>query len=293
MPVLIAFIAFFAFALFGGALLAYPIHILLANWFELDFERVASRCVLIIAIVLFITLFRKFGFGSWQEIGFSSNQKQFWRELLKGFGAGILIMSPVVVGLLISKNRVIDLDWAWSSSNVSLLLITAVAAGLVIALIEETLFRGAMLTAIQRQSSNLFAVFSTSFLYAFVHFIEPKTNVVSHTLNWSSGFILLKYAFLPLLEPTKIVDSFIALFLAGVLLAIIKIRTNRLAICIGIHTGWVFTIKIFKRVTDSNTYSEYAFLTGSYDKVIGYLAAICIIIAIVICIRMKYRPQKY
>lgn len=291
MPVLIAFITFFAFALFGGALLAYPIHILLANWFELDFERVASRCVLIIVIVLFIASFRRFGIGSWREIGFSSTQKQFWKEFPKGFVLGILIMSPVVVGLLITKNRVIDLDWGWSLSNLSSLLITALAAGLIIALIEETLFRGAMLTAIQRQSSNFFAVISTSCLYAFVHFLQPETSLVPNTLNWSSGFIVLKNAFLPLFQPTKLVDSFIALFLAGILLALIKIRTNKLSICIGIHTGWVFTIKLFKRVTDTNINSEYAFLTGSYDKVIGYLAAICITCAIIICIRMKFRPQ--
>ena len=200
-------------------------------------------------------------------------------------------MSPVVVGLLITKNRVIDLDWGWSLSNLSSLLITALAAGLIIALIEETLFRGAMLTAIQRQSSNFFAVISTSCLYAFVHFLQPETSLVPNTLNWSSGFIVLKNAFLPLFQPTKLVDSFIALFLAGILLALIKIRTNKLSICIGIHTGWVFTIKLFKRVTDTNINSEYAFLTGSYDKVIGYLAAICITCAIIICIRMKFRPQ--
>lgn len=289
MPALIAFIAFFALSLIGGVGLAYPMHILLANWFELDFERVASRCVLILAVVLFLALFRKFGFGSWREIGFSYNQKEFWKNLLKGFGLGIVIMSPVVAGLLISKNRVIDLDWGWSLSNFTALLITALAAGLVVALIEETLFRGAMLTAIQRQSSVLFAVVSTSFVYAFVHFLQPEID--PSTLNWSSGFVLLKNAFLPILNPTQIVDSFIALFLAGVLLAIIKARTNQLAICIGIHAGWVFIIKLFKRVTDSNIQSEYAFLTGSYDKVIGYLAAICISLAIVIYISMKNRPQ--
>ena len=47
MPALIVFIALFAFALFGGALLAYPIHALFSNWLELDFERVSeSLCVI-------------------------------------------------------------------------------------------------------------------------------------------------------------------------------------------------------------------------------------------------------
>ena len=122
MPALIVFIAFFILALICGALIAFPMHILLANWFELDFERISSRCVLIMAIVLFIALFRKFGFRSWKEIGFSNSQKDCLNDISKGFGAGILIMSPVVIGLLILNNRTIDLHWGWTFNNISLLI---------------------------------------------------------------------------------------------------------------------------------------------------------------------------
>ena len=66
-----------------------------------------------------------------------------------------------------------------------------------------------------------------------------------------------------------------------------RIRTNRIALCIGIHAGWVITIKIFKRITDTNVQSDYAFLTGSYDKVIGYLAAACIAIFIVLLLNIQ------
>ncbi len=289
MPALLLFIVFFMLVLVGGAMLAYPTYMLLISWFEWDFERVVSRCVLGIAIVIFLVLFKKLGFASWREIGFNTDQKEFWKSLLNGFAAGILIMLPVIAGLLISKNRVIDYDWVWSFGDVSLLLMTAIITGLLVALIEETLFRGAMLSAIQRQGSILFAVVSTSLFYAFVHFLQPETLHDPNTLGWLSGLTVLKNAFLPLLQPMYIVDSFIALFLAGTLLAIIKIYTNKLAICIGIHAGWVFTIKTLKQVTDTNVYSEYAFLSGDYDNVIGYLAAICIAFTIVIYIGMKNR----
>lgn len=291
MPALLIFIVYFTTALIGGAVLAYPMHILLTNWFELDFESVSNRCVLVTAIVLFVVLFRKFGFDSWREIGFSTNKKVFWKDILKGLGLGILIMSPVIAGLLITENRIIDTGFSWSFNNLFSLLIKAAAAGLLIALVEETLFRGAMLTAFQRQNSVWFAVISTSLLYALVHFLQPEIDQNPNTLNWLSGFSVLINAFLPLLTPMHYIDSFIALFLAGVLLAIIKTQTNRLALCIGIHVAWVIIIKMLKRATNPNYNSEYAFLTGSYDKVIGYLAAICITIAIVICIRMKHRPR--
>jgi len=292
MPALLIFITYFAIALLSGAALSYPLHAFLANWFELDFDRVASRSVLIVAIILFIALHRKLGFGSWRDIGYSSDKKQFFRDLAKGIGFGILIMSPVIVGLLITQNRVIDIGWDVSLLNVLKLVITALIAGLMISVLEETLFRGAMLGAINKHSSTIFAVVTTSLFYALVHFIQPDIELDSETLNWTSGFVLLKNALPNLANIPLIIDSLIALFLAGALLAIVRIRTNRIALCIGIHAGWVITIKIFKRITDTNVQSDYAFLTGSYDKVIGYLAAACIAIFIVLLLNIQTQNTK-
>ncbi len=287
MPALFIFIAYFAIALLSGTAISYPLHVFLSNWFELDFERVASRSVLIVAIILFMALYRKLGFSSWREIGYSSDKKQFFSDLTKGISFGILIMSPVIVGLLITKNRTIDMDWEVSFLNILNLVITALIAGLIIAFIEETLFRGAMLSAIKKRSSVTFTIIVTSIIYALVHFIQPDIELDSNTLNWTSGFMLLKDALPGLADMNQIFDSFIALFLAGVLLSIVRIRTNRIALCIGIHAGWVIAIKVFKRVTDTNVYSDYAFLTGSYDKVIGYLAAVCIVIFILLLIKLQ------
>jgi len=292
MPALFIFIAYFAIALLSGAAISYPLHSFLANWFELDFERVTSRSVLIVAIIFFMALYRMLGFSSWRDIGYSSDKKQFYSDLAKGIGLGILIMSPVIVGLLITKNRTIDMDWEISTRNSLSLLITALIAGLIIAFIEETLFRGAMLSAIKKQSSTVFAIVVTSLIYALVHFIQPDIEIDPNTLNWTSGFMLLKDALPSLDDMTHIFDSLIALFFAGVLLSIVKLRTNRIALCIGIHAGWVIAIKIFKRVTDTNVHSEYAFLTGSYDKVIGYLAAVSIVFFIVLLLKIPNHSKS-
>ena len=285
MRILFAFIVLLMLALVIGAIISYPAYIFLANWFEPEFESVANRAVLLSALILIFLAMRILGFKSWQEIGFDSNKIDFWKNSSVGFGYGVLIMSPVIAGLLLTKNRLIGLNLDWSLASVFTLLFTALIAGFVVSLIEETLIRGAVFTAVRKQSSTLFAIVTTSFIYAFIHFLKPEIEISTDEIAWLSGFILLKSAFITFLSPTNIIDSFIALFLAGTLLAIIKARTNKLALCIGMHAGWVFVIKVFKRVTDSNYYSEFAFLTGSYDKVIGYLAAICLSIAIIIFLR--------
>lgn len=279
MQALLIFILLLALALVLGAAVAYPVHMLLTNWFELEFVRVASRSVLFVTIILLFSLFRKFGFSSWQDIGYN-NSNGFCKQFGNGFAIGLLVMAPVVIGLLISGNRVIDTSWDFSMINLASLFVTALVAGALIGLLEETIFRGVMLTSIQNQSTILFAIISTSVIYALVHFLDPSITIDEP--NWLSGFELLHSALQPLLQPALLFDSFLALFLAGVFLAIVKVRTNKLAICIGIHAGWVFTIKVFKRLTDANASSDFAFLTGNYDKVIGYLAALCIALAIII-----------
>lgn len=287
MPALLIFLAYFAIALLCGVLLAYPLHLILSNWFELDFDRVVARTVLLMVILLLFAVCKILKINSWQKIGFTTGRKAFYADLFKGIGLGVLIMLPVIGGLLLTQNRVLDAGWEVSFGNVLALLLTALVAGILIGLIEETLFRGAMFTAIKQQSSFLFAAITTSFIYALVHFLQPTIEINPDTLNWTSGFTFLQDALFQLTKVSEIFDSFVALFLAGALLAIIRLRSNRIALCIGIHAGWVLAIKVFKRVTDSNPHSDFAFLTGNYDKVIGYLAAACITCFIIFLIKPK------
>ena len=280
MYALFVFVLLFACVLIAGAVLAYPMYTLLSLVLEPDFERVANRTVLGLGILTLLALFRKFGFRSWQDIGFPPQGLMFWKDALKGFGAGLLIMGPVVAGLLLSQNRVLDLQWDWSLPGIGILLVTALVSGAVVALIEETFFRGALLTAMLRHGSASLAVVSTSVLYALVHFLQPEMRVDPDTLGWTSGFALLSDAFAFLYSPLQVFDSFLALFAAGLLLALIRARSNRLALCIGMHAGWVFAIKAFKRVTNSNDDPAYAFLAGTYDQVIGYLATVFLVLAI-------------
>ena len=280
MYALLVFVLLVALVLIAGAALAYPVHAFLGLWLETDFEEVAKRTVLGLGIFALVALFRTFGFRTLQDIGFTSKGSHFWKDSLTGFGVGVLIMGPVITGLLLSRNRVPDLQWDWSFSGVALLLATAVISGTAVALLEETIFRGALLSAILRRRSVSLAVLSTSFMYALVHFLEPGAPVDPDALGWGSGLILLRDAFTFLYHPALIFDSFIALFAAGILLALVRVQTGGLAACIGIHAGWVFTIKFFKRVTNSNQDTSFAFLTGNYDHVIGYLATLVLILAI-------------
>ena len=68
--------------------------------------------------------------------------------------------------------------------NIADQIVTALIAGLIIALIEETLFRGAMLSAIKKHGSVLLAIVTTSLIYASVHFIEPNIDYDSQIFTF-------------------------------------------------------------------------------------------------------------
>ena len=74
------------------------------------------------------------------------------------------------------------------------------------------------------------------------------------------------------LDATVSLDSFLALAAVGVFLSLIRLKTGSLAQCIGVHAGWVLVIKVFRKMTDLDPMSPWAFLVGNYDGTIGYLA---------------------
>jgi membrane protease YdiL (CAAX protease family) len=68
-------------------------------------------------------------------------------------------------------------------------------------------------------------------------------------------------------------DSFVALVMVGVFLALVRERTGHIGWGIGLHAGWVFVIQVTRRVTEEDPQAPLAFLTGDYDGVIGWLGA--------------------
>jgi len=148
--------------------------------------------------------------------------------------------------------------------------ISGLIAGVLVGIIEETFFRGAMFQAIRRQSSALSTMTLTSLLYAAVHFIKPHS--FDGQVDWFSGLHILSGAFWKFGEWATL-DSFVALFAVGMFLSLVREHTGNIAYCIGLHAGWVLIIKCTKKFTYNNHASEWAFLTGNYDGVTGYLAA--------------------
>ena len=121
---------------------------------------------------------------------------------------------------------------------------------LVVALVEEVLFRGVLLGIFLRAMRTAPAIALLSFLFAFVHFLEPPAMAkVPDPEAANAGFVLLGQIFSRFADPLSMVSRFSILATVGVVLAYARYRTASLWLPVGLHLGWVFGMGMFKAAT--------------------------------------------
>jgi len=263
------FIALMAAAVVGGALLAYPAyspaHELGADW---PFHRVANRLAMLALLVGLLWMLRRLKLANRAALGYAAPRRQFLSLAARALAIGAVLMAPVIAMLLMLELR--DPNAGLTTAAIVTVALKGLVGGVVVAFIEETFFRGAMHSAIERESGAAPAVALTALVYACVHFLN-RVRIPHESVDWGSGFDLMARTFSAFGDPLRIVDSFLALFAVGVLLGLVRLRYGHIAACVGLHAGWVWIITITRELTTRASDSPASFLVGSYDGVIGYL----------------------
>lgn len=260
-------LALLAGALLAGATLAYPAWLLVGLLAEQPIHRVVHRIAMLLALVGLIYMWRRYGLADKPSLGYALPRREFLAQLLMGLGIGAAIITPLMVMLFVLDVRVAR---GLEVGALIKLLLAGLASGLVVALIEETFFRGALFTAIRRESGAVLAVILPSLLYASVHFLGGRLRIPAEQIEWSSGFAVLSEMFDKYKDPAALVDSFLALFFVGVLLALARLRTGAIAVCIGMHAAWVCAIAVVRGSSQVNPDAAASWLVGSYDGIIGW-----------------------
>lgn len=215
-----------------------------------------------------------------EDIGFAG-KAVFFKQLLQGFGLGCITLLPVFIVLYVLDVNVVDQSRVWTAALLAKKMALTLLLALIISWIEEPLFRGILLTGLQRKLSVTAAVVISATYYAVLHFLDASTNIPYQELTILSGFELLGEAFANLLNP-EILPAFWALIMVGIFLGILRTRIKAsLGLCIGCHTCWVWQIKMSKSVFNTNFSSDYLYLVSSYDGVIGPLVTGWLSLAII------------
>ncbi|MGR9072548.1 MAG: CPBP family intramembrane glutamic endopeptidase [Gammaproteobacteria bacterium] len=239
-------------------------------------RKIISKTTLVLLLFAIIPAMRYLSLSK-EDIGFSGKYV-FFKQISQGLTGGVLILAPVI-GLLIYLGLWnFDEFRSWTALNIFLTPIGLLMIAFLVAVPEEIIFRGILQTSLSRKLGLAAGVFLSAFYYAGLHFLKTHRKIPLEEIDWTSSFVLIADAFSNLPRAENL-SAFIALFCVGVFLSCVRIRLPQsLGICIGLHAGWVFLIKMTSTVFNRDRDSEWVFLVNQYDGIIGPLVAFWLIL---------------
>ena len=263
-------------------LVAYPSWVLLHPHFDFPFHRIASRVGQLMLFVGVVLVARHLRVLDKKSFGYGVPPREFFPAMLKALALGVATMVPIFVVMALMGLRVWKGDVTPDATMLARTALKGLLTGVAVALIEETILRGAMFTAVARESGAKAAILLTSLLYAAAHFIA-RTRIPADQVQWYSGLDLLAGTLRLFGEPLHYADAFLSLFAVGVLLAAVRAVTGNIAASMGLHAGWVWVITFMREGSQPNDAHPLRFLTSQFDGVVGWLVlAWTILIGVVI-----------
>jgi membrane protease YdiL (CAAX protease family) len=252
----------------AAALLAYPAYEFTSRFAAFAFHRVAGRIAMLVLLVELTWLCRHLHLVTKQDFGYGLPWRRFIRVSL---GWGLIGAATAAVGavfLLATHLRAPDPNFTPSPLNWLRVFGVGLGGGISVALIEETVMRGAMHTAIEREANAWTAALLTAPLYAVLHFYA-KASIPPPQIAWGSGFELLARSFAPLLQPPLVFDAFLSWLAVGLILSLTRVLTGNIAVALGLHAGWVLVLRMLQETTVSGSAPTYAPWVGRFDGLLG------------------------
>jgi len=283
-----ALIIYIAVVFIGGALLAPWLHWLaqaFAHTFPhiaaAPFHRFVDRSFLILALVGLWPLLRALGVTSCREAGLVRPRGQFYK-LFGGLLLGFISLAVVAGMAVASGNRVFIQPAA--AQKVVAVIFNAIGAAVIVAVLEETLFRGGVFGGLRKIFYWPFALIVSSAIYALVHFLHRAE--LTGAVAWNSGLVLLPQMLGGFADFYAFVPAFFNLILVGALLGLAYQRTGNLYFPIGQHAGWIFWLKTYGTFTISAPRAATWFW-GTGKMIDGWL--VFIVLAVMLAV-FKFLP---
>jgi membrane protease YdiL (CAAX protease family) len=240
------------------------------------FHRFVIRAALGLAIVGLWPFSKKFRMFDVREIGLSDGkprlQPRAAKQIVLGFLVGFVSLATVAALAVVFGNR--EFNGEHTAGQFVRYLVSAAAAAIIVAVIEEILFRGALYGVLRKGVAPAAALILSSAIYAAVHFIQKAEP--TGTVTWLSGVELLPVLFRNLGDITTLIPAFLTLFVAGAILATMYQRTGMLYVSIGLHGGWIFWLKSYRFFT-RQIHGQPSAFWGTDNLIDSWLA--CLVLA--------------
>ena len=251
------------------------------------FHRVGNRLAMVGLALGLWWVTRWLGLNNRRDMGYAGPLRPWLQQLGMGLLLGVTFMLPLTLLMVATGLRRLSVE-----PEIGLLLrllLSGLASGLVVAFIEESFLRGAMYSAVARESGAALAVVSTSLLYAATHFFARFT-ILPADVGAGSGVDLVLGSLRAFAAPGQMADAYLCLAAVGVLLALVRRQTGSIAAGIGLHAGWVTIMLVTLRTTERTEQAGAAWLLSEHDGFVGWLTLAWTLVA-AIPLLVYYRRQ--
>ena len=267
--------------LLTAVLLGSMLAVALQGFLSYPFDRVLTRSVLLVLLILLIPLWKMV---SKETSGLIFGDFSF-RQFSQSFLIGLFILAIPVVVLLLLEVRLVVLDLQISFLSILGILLVGIVLACLIGLFEEILFRGFLYGSLKKRVGGLIAALVSSALYSSVHFLKP-TGELELPINWLAGFIYLEQSIGNMILLHQDWDARLSLMILGCFFCLVRERFN-LFCCIGLHAAFVVGIAISRQLTTVNLDSQFLGLISSYNEIIGQLVSFWLLLLVYAMYRSK------
>ena len=253
---------------------------------RMPFARYVNRGLLIVALLGLPLFARAAGVRLWSDVGIPPGFIR-WRRFGVAFALGFVSLAAVCAVTLAAGGRLLK---PRTPGELAGQFLGVLATALIVAVIEELLFRGAMFGMLRRAMRWPAALAVSSGVYAITHFMARAENPPS--VDWLSGLRVLPTMLAGMTDVRTLFPALLSLALAGVILGLAYQWTGDLSASIGIHAGWIFWLKFYGFATRRAPGVDPWFW-GSGRLVDGWLAfaAIVVVLAVVLLARRRMEPR--
>ena len=222
-------------------------------------------------------------------VGYLESKTEFMLNICKGFVISLVLMLPLIILFVSLGIRTLNFDLFNFNQYFIYTILYILFISLVISIIEESFFRGIMIQEEINKISTFKIIIFSSVVYSLFHFIKIPL-IVDDNILWNTGLNEVLNIFLNF-KDFLIIDAAITLLMFGILLGLIRVNFKTISYGIGIHSGFVFTIKTFKSNSSLNIESDYIYLLSNYDSFTGHLATIWITTLILLYMIFIYKKK--
>lgn len=203
------------------------------------FSRVYDRVAMVAAAIILLALRREFAFA---EVGalYMRGSLRYRVAALIGGAAAALSCTAVFIPHLVGTGKLVWRDQ--TGANIIMYTLSVVPSALLIALIEESFFRGFVFMRLCKSLPWPAAASVSSIFFALVHFVRPVKEFHYDAFSIMAGFHYIALVGEQMLRPGVLMAS-VGLFLVGTVLCYALKRTHSLYLCLGLHAGWVVFLK--------------------------------------------------